>query len=127
MVLPTMKDQKEKFVKICPKCGSKDVQTDYSNAAVWAYGAPTSNKCDNCSHVAKVFPEVAESELKDFKPQKVDKTVDTKTGESIGYLVWIVIPLIAAIISFVLISYIVGIILLVIALALYISHVMSKR
>lgn len=57
---------KEKYVKICPKCGSTDVQVDFSNAS-FAIGSPVSHNCNSCGTVGMVFPEVEESKVEEFR------------------------------------------------------------
>ena len=52
--------KKEKFIKICPRCGGKNV----------SYGmvGPTPMKeiCKDCN-IEGFFPEVAESKIEDFR------------------------------------------------------------
>ena len=64
---------KEKFTRICPKCGSTDISVDFSNPAVWDYGAPPNYKCNICDNIGKFFPEVKE-ELSKYFSEKVIKT-----------------------------------------------------
>ncbi len=111
--------KKEEYVKICPKCGSADVSVDFSNPAVWSYGAPSKHKCKACGHVAAVFPEVAKSKTKSYKPKKETQekdVVDVKTGSTIGLFTWIIMPLIPAVIVSFLVSYWAGLIVLVLGL-----------
>jgi len=59
--------KKGKYVKVCPKCGSTDVHLDFSNPAVWGYGAPTSYQCESCGHVAHIFPEILKEDVEAYK------------------------------------------------------------
>ena len=132
-----MKKNKNKWLRICPKCSSLDVQTDFSNPVVWAYGTTAKYKCDSCGHIAPTFPEVFENKITRFKEKlkqeiKEEKIqsfredlIDTSTGfwiityEIVSILVVLVIVLFIAgvyfinknaIISFVLI--IIGVLIL---------------
>lgn len=57
----------KKHVKICPKCGSTDIRTDFNNPAKISYGAPLDYKCLDCGFSSKIFPEVLEEEIINFK------------------------------------------------------------
>jgi len=84
------------FIKICPKCGSINVQTDFSNPVVWDYGTPAKYKCNSCGYLASTFPEVLAKKIADFKKKlkKENKIsnlklvkedlVDTKPGFYVG-------------------------------------------
>lgn len=61
------RNKKERYIRICPKCGSINIQTDYSNPAVWAYGTSTKYKCNSCGVIGPVFPEILESEITEYK------------------------------------------------------------
>lgn len=65
---------KEKYVKICPKCGSIDVQTDFSNPADWALGITPRYKCNSCNHESTIFPEVLVDEIENYKKTKSKET-----------------------------------------------------
>ena len=111
--------KKEEYVKICPKCGSTNVSVDFSNPTVWSYGAPSKHQCKSCGHVAAVFPEVVKNKTESYKPKgKVEKSnrVDIKTGSTIGLLIWIIIPLIAAVIISFFVSYWIGLIFFLLSL-----------
>ncbi|MBI2658030.1 hypothetical protein HYX08_05045 [Candidatus Woesearchaeota archaeon] len=43
--------------KICPKCRSKDITTDWSDTML---GKPTLSKykCNKCGYESRIFPEV---------------------------------------------------------------------
>lgn len=55
------------YTKICPKCGSTDIQNDYSVAAEWAAGASPGFICAECGFVSKLFPEIEENKVEKFK------------------------------------------------------------
>ncbi len=51
----------EKYISICPKCGSSDVINDFSNPGAVATGLfNNTKKCNHCGNVG-MFPEVSES------------------------------------------------------------------
>ena len=91
-----LKDKNKKFVRICPKCGSTNIKTDFSNPVVWAYGTTTKYKCISCSYLGTIFPEVLRNEVKNYKKELDDikkegkivnkkwEMVDTSTGYSVG-------------------------------------------
>jgi len=55
----------EKYVKVCPQCGSKDVKFE-------ATGAGSFNICKKCGFRMNNFPEIKESDLENFK-KKIKK------------------------------------------------------
>ena len=61
--------EEKRYVKICPKCGSVDVKTDFSNPVVWAYGTTTKYKCNSCRYMAAIFPEVVAGEIGEYKKE----------------------------------------------------------
>ena len=61
-------------VQICPKCGSPNIETDFSNAAAVSYGVLQTKKCNNCGQTGQFFPKVAISKLK--KPKKASEIKD---------------------------------------------------
>lgn len=70
--------EKERYVKICPKCGSIDVDTDYSNPAVWAYGTTMKYKCSSCSYSNTLFPEVYKENIANYQ-KNLRKALDEGT------------------------------------------------
>lgn len=87
---------KGKYVRICPKCGSIDVHTDFSNPVVWAYGTTTKYKCNMCSYTSNLFPEILQKDMKKYRNKIKQETkegkvkynkedfIDTSTGFTIG-------------------------------------------
>lgn len=57
----------EKYIKICPKCGSIDIKEELDNPAKVRLGAPLDCICRSCGFKAKIFPEVKEDEIEDFR------------------------------------------------------------
>ena len=96
MLNPIKKSKGKNYFKICPKCGSIDVQTDFSNPAVWAYGTQSNYKCNSCGFLSGVFPEIPQNEIESYikelkqelKEGKIENKkqnlVDTSTGFTIG-------------------------------------------
>jgi DNA-directed RNA polymerase subunit RPC12/RpoP len=70
-----MKGQnKEQYVSVCPKCGSINIQTDFSDPADWALGIPPRYKCNSCSHKSMIFPEVLIDEIENYRKTKLKDT-----------------------------------------------------
>jgi hypothetical protein len=77
-----------KYVQVCPKCGSVDLEIDFSNPVVWDYGTRSLYKCRDCGNMGAVFPEVDTADLELFRkeisqlPSREGKeeTIDAKTG-----------------------------------------------
>ena len=94
--------KKEKYVQVCPKCKSIDIMRDNTVKFEGAVGLPSMFICNNCSHSSYVFPEVAVSELEDFKGKVEEKKlintkkdnsklVDTNYGDFIVNFFWKII------------------------------------
>lgn len=67
----------KKFVKICPKCNSTDISTDFSNPAFVAGGLFNNAKvCNKCGHHSNFFPEVEVDKLPKVKKIKKDEKVN---------------------------------------------------
>jgi len=75
------KAEKKKFVKICPKCGSIDVKEELDNAGKVKFGAPLDNICQSCGFRGKVFPEIEEDKVKEFKKEIEEKKKEEKVKE----------------------------------------------
>lgn len=90
--------KKEKWVTICPKCGSTDISPE-SNAVYIDSGLSTSYKqCEHCGHHSLVFPQVPKSKVpKNPKPvSKVKRPLYVQTGWGMGefkYIIYIGLPL----------------------------------
>ena len=56
-----------KYIKICPKCGSIDIKEELDNPAKVRLGAPLDLICQSCGFKAKIFPEIKEDEIKEFR------------------------------------------------------------
>lgn len=59
-------EKEEKYVSICPVCGSLDIRADKSSLGV-GYGAPLRSVRCSCGYSAYVFPEVPESKIEEFR------------------------------------------------------------
>ena len=80
-------DSPERYVQLCPQCGSKEVHIDFSNPAVWSYGTAVNYVCIKCGHRGRVFPEVRKSKVNEYKKnvrrmvtERPKKTIDSTTG-----------------------------------------------
>ena len=60
-------EKEEKYVSICPVCGSLDIRADNSSPGFVGYGAPLRSICCSCGYSAYVFPEVPESKIEEFR------------------------------------------------------------
>lgn len=99
--------EKEQYTKICPKCGSIDVQVDFSNPVVWAYGTTTKYKCNSCGHMAPIFPDVFASKILNFrkklkqkariKPSK-ENLIDASTGFNVAVYELVIIGVVVLLI-----------------------------
>ena len=92
-----MTNKKEKYVRICPICGSTDVSPDFSIPAAVAAGALYMYRCNRCDYVGVLFPEVLVDELpepEDIKRIKKDYPVMNITyGRGIFALLKYLAPL----------------------------------
>jgi len=52
----------EKYTKVCPRCGSKDVRFEATSAGIF-------DICKKCEFRMNNFPEVKESELENFRKE----------------------------------------------------------
>ena len=119
------KETKEKYVKVCPRCGSTDVHTDFSNPVVWAYGTPVKYQCKSCGLVSSIFPELAGKEKIQFQKKtrqdkdrlKNEPVVDVKTGYTTGLAEILILSMAAAFMFFIKIP-LVGILFVVIVLVI---------
>ena len=88
-----------KYIRVCPKCKSPDVDRDTSTHIQGALGLPSMYVCSTCGYSGYAFPEVPKEEFEDFQ-QDVDKKklrdttkkkspqVDTNYGKVIVRVVW---------------------------------------
>ena len=63
------RDKKERWVRICPKCGSKDVE---ARGMVWDLAYSQTWVCRTCGFQGSLFPEVKEDEALNI-PEKLPK------------------------------------------------------
>ncbi len=90
--------QKERYIAICPKCGSSNVKAE-TNPIYGATGLSTQFKqCNNCGHHGQVFPEVLESKVpkKVKKPEEVKEKQQVQTSFGKGYykfLLYVIAPI----------------------------------
>ena len=68
---------KEKYVRVCPKCGSTNVHADLSKDMI-AWGGSTRMVCDDCGYSAMLFPEVLKSQAGKLKAKSKLKTEKQK-------------------------------------------------
>lgn len=133
--------KKEKYVQVCPKCKSIDIMRDNTIKFEGAVGLPSMFICNNCGHSNYLFPEVAVSDLEDFK-EKVEekklvnktsdnsKLVDTNYGDFIVNFFWKIIGPLILIFGIVILlkNIIAGLIPVVISLfVIYIAYFKKKK
>ena len=69
----------EKYIMICPKCKSIDINMDKSNPLQGAMGLPAMYICNKCGHSGYTFPEIKFSEIEELKEEKeISKKPDSK-------------------------------------------------
>ncbi len=57
---------KEKFVRLCPRCGSADVVPS-ADKSISTWGSSMAWTCTMCDYNAVLFPEVSMDEVEDFR------------------------------------------------------------
>ena len=63
------KNKKDRYTNICPKCGSVNVQTDFSNPVVWDFGTTTKYKCNSCGYLSNFLPQVLIKNIKNYRKE----------------------------------------------------------
>lgn len=133
--------EKEKYVQVCPKCKSIDIIRDNTVKFEGAVGLPSMFICNKCNHSSYVFPEVAVSELEDFKGKVEEKNlvdnkkdnsklVDTNYGDFIVNFFWKIIGPMVLIFGIVILfkNFLVGLIPVVTSLfVIYIAYFKKKK
>ena len=69
---------KDKYVKICPKCKSPDVDVDKSDYLQPAIGLPATYVCNKCGNRGYVFPEIKLSDLEEFHEELEKENISPK-------------------------------------------------
>jgi len=60
----------EDYIKICPKCGSTNIKSDYlSQGLTSAKGFPIIHICESCNFSNNLFPEVPRNRAKDLQKE----------------------------------------------------------
>ncbi|MBI2451546.1 hypothetical protein HYV50_00540 [Candidatus Pacearchaeota archaeon] len=94
--------RKDKYVIMCPKCNSTDVQTDFSNPAMVESGMFINSRvCNNCGYRGDFFPKAVKDripKLKNLKHIGKRELVNPKYYSNVIWLFRIIGP-IAAIVS----------------------------
>ena len=52
------KPEKKRYVKVCPKCGSAEINIEKANPLQPALGLPERYECISCGFAGRNFPEV---------------------------------------------------------------------
>jgi len=98
MAKPEQKKE-ERYVMICPKCKSPNIDMDRTNPVQPSLGLPPMYICNKCGHSGYTFPEVSITEIEEFEkeakhegltdssPDKTPKT-DTRYGNFEVRAVW---------------------------------------
>lgn len=58
---------KKTYVRICPKCKSKNIETNMTAVTIGMGTFNNEYKCKNCGYEGMFFPEVEKSNLKRLK------------------------------------------------------------
>jgi len=75
------KKEKKEYVRICPNCGSLDIEIlNVQKQFTFAFGMPTTYKCNNCGFSSYVFPEVDVKDLEKLKEKNKDNQKDKDVG-----------------------------------------------
>lgn len=107
--MSNMRD-KEKYITICPKCGSDDVSPEQDPAYVDSGLSSQFMQCNNCGHHGFIFPEAPASQV----PKKSKETGKIKNIEFVQtsygrgyfkYLIYIGMPFAVLILLLFLISW----------------------
>lgn len=124
-------DSSSEYIPVCPKCGSTDIETDFSNPVVWNYGAPSKKRCRSCGYVASVFPEVEIEGLSSYQQKKKQnrssKTMDavgmdTETGFRVG-LIEGLLGVISVIVGVVIFSVLASLVLGIVVVLLFVGGI----
>lgn len=60
--------KKEEAIRICPRCGSAEINADLSDVmTIWS--GSTKWICSNCNYSSPIFPEVLISEIENFRKE----------------------------------------------------------
>lgn len=88
---------KEDYITICPKCGSKNVSFEKNPAYVVTGLINQFKECENCGYHGMLFPQVPRSEVPEM-PKNTSKLKDRElVQKSFGrgymkYLIYVGIP-----------------------------------
>jgi len=95
-----LKKKEEKYVQVCPKCGSVKIRHGFSQAAGAVFGVPDI-ECLNCGHTSKVFPKIPVSKVKEpKKPKDVKGRHLVNKSIGMGLIgVWVIIGIFGIIFS----------------------------
>ena len=96
------KKDEEKYVKICPRCGSTKIKIDFSNPAVWAAGTPPKYVCLYCNRISSIFPDVTLENIGSFRNQlekdrkiaQKNDLIDVSSGYTLGMFDYVYLTLI---------------------------------
>ncbi len=89
---------KEKYVSVCPKCGSADVSPEQDAAYVASGLSGQFMQCSNCGHHGFIFPEAPASQVPE-KPKSAEEVKDAEFVQTsygrgyFKYLAYIGMPL----------------------------------
>lgn len=100
------KGKKERYVMVCPKCGSTDIKAETNPAYAITGLVLNFKQCMNCGHHGQFFPEELRAEVRKVPKKREhvkDKTmVEVSFGRGyMKYLLYIAIPL--TVLSFIII------------------------
>jgi len=62
---------KEKYIRICPKCGDVDVKP-YNEMDMISWGGAARWRCNKCNYNAVLFPEVNIDEVEKFRKEIIE-------------------------------------------------------
>jgi predicted RNA-binding Zn-ribbon protein involved in translation (DUF1610 family) len=95
------KKSKEIFVRICPRCGSKDVTMEFTRQTWLNFFV-----CQSCGFRSVIFPEVSREEAKKLPKRKVNYypwLVPTENPEIKGFpYAWLIVTILFIIVIIIL-------------------------
>ncbi len=90
--------KKERYVMVCPKCGSTDIKAETNPAYAITGLVLNFKQCMNCGHHGQFFPEELRTEVRKTPKKREHVKGKTMVEVSFGrgymkYLLYILIPL----------------------------------
>lgn len=140
------KRKKEEYVNICPKCGSINVQTDFSNPVVWDFGTTVKYKCNSCGYLSNFLPQILIKNIRNYRKElkkeakeglvKREKQplVDTAPGFFVGVwevVIFLIISLLLVYVNYInyesSLKFLLSIVLVIILIYIIVKAINSRK